>query len=94
MFLNDPPSIVMAAPTVAQVRTSSSLVAGLPKEQQLIRYQVKQNKSDEGLNKNGGKKKPSKKRKRVYVEDVDSEDIEVPIDITVSLPESILKPLP
>ena len=53
-----------------------------------------QNKSDEGPNKNGGKKKPSKKRKRVDVKDVNSEDIKVPIDITVCLPESIIKPLP
>ena len=83
----------MAAPAVAQVGTSSSLMAALPRG--TTTYEVSsevtsQNKSDEGPNKNGGKKKPSKKRKRVDVEDVDSEDIEVPIDIT----ESIIKPLP
>ena len=97
VFPNDPPSIVMAALAVAQVRTSSSLVAALPRgttTNEVSSEVTSQNKSDEGPNKNGGKKKPSKKKKWVDVEDVDSEDIEVPIDKTVSLPESIIKPLP
>ena len=97
VFPNDPPSIVMAAPAVAQVRTSSPLVAALPRgttTNEVSSEVISQNKSDEDPNKNGGKKKPRKKRKKVDVEDMDSEDIEVPIDITVNLPESVIKPLP